>query len=101
MKMVKASDAKIERAVLLMEECSEVQKCVGKLLRFGEESEFLNRPGEGFEVEIADILYAIKLMDINGDIDMNKVREHYNTKTETCRLLQEHKLPKKTKLKKK
>lgn len=91
--MKKASPAEIERAAILMEECSEIQKCVGKLLRFGKDSEFLNTPGEGFEVEIADVLFAIRLMAANGDINMEVVESNYRKKLLRPKLLEEHIMP--------
>ena len=78
--MSKLTDLEIERVAFLFEECSEVIKCAGKALRFGKDAEYFKE--ESFEAEIADVLYAVKLMSINGDLDVAKIKEAYAKRVE-------------------
>ncbi len=67
----------LERLAVLSEECGEVIKAVGKILRHGYESQnphgnaTTNR--ETLEREIGDVIFAIDMMVKRGDISDSKI----------------------------
>ena len=71
--------AETERLALLSEECAEIVKAVGKIMRHGYSSRKptvadspTNR--EDLEREIGDVLWAVDLMAHAGDISMLRAR---------------------------
>lgn len=66
-----------ERLAFLGEECSEVGKALGKISRHGLESRFPPVSGksnrEKLEAELGDVLFAMRLLESAGDIDMDTV----------------------------
>ncbi len=86
------SDAESERLALLSEECAEVIKSVGKIVRHGYPSRnptvadsLTNR--EDLEREIGDVLWAIALMAHTGDISMLRARSDQGRLQRKCRYL--------------
>jgi NTP pyrophosphatase (non-canonical NTP hydrolase) len=71
--------AETERLALLGEECAEVGKAIGKILRHGYPSRNPTVPDsasnrEDLEREIGDLLWSIDLMAHCGDISMIRCR---------------------------
>lgn len=74
------SDTETERLALLAEECAEVVKSVGKIMRHGYSSRnptVTNSPTnrDDLEREIGDVLWAVDLMAHSGDISMLRARD--------------------------
>ncbi len=73
----------LERLALLSEECAEVCKIVGKIIRHGYES---CHPDTGecnsdlIEEEIGHVLAAIKLLEKSENIDINVVKGYKKAK---------------------
>jgi len=71
------SPAHAERIALLLEECGEVVQICGKILRHGEFSYHPGNPNvpnrQILEREIGDVICAIELMQVNGDISETKI----------------------------
>ena len=73
------SDAETERLALLGEECAEIGKTIGKILRHGYQSrnpDVVDGPTNraDLEHEIGDLLWAIDLMAHCGDVSMLRAR---------------------------
>ena len=71
--------AETERLALLGEECAEIGKTIGKILRHGYQSrnpDVTNGPTnrEDLEHEIGDLLWAIDLITRCGDVSMLRAR---------------------------
>lgn len=69
----KLTPGQLERLAILQEECGEVVRAVGKILRHGYESYHPNKEGHvgnrgELELEIGDVLGAIALMTEKGDV---------------------------------
>lgn len=62
-----------ELLVILNEECSEVQKCISKFLRFGAESHYLKT--NSIEQEVGDVLAIITLLCTQGVLDSALVEQ--------------------------
>lgn len=65
-----------ERLAMLAEECAEVIKAVGKILRHGYESKHPQRDTTNrkeLELECGDVLHRIKLLTASGDLDYDAV----------------------------
>ncbi len=74
----KLTDSEAERLAILAEECAEVIKCVGKILRHGYESfdptgkeQGTNR--EQLEVEIGHVEAISKFMETFKDVDYSHI----------------------------
>ena len=72
-----SAELKQELLVILNEECSEVQKCISKFLRFGEESTYLVHTP--IEAEVADVLVALNLLLASGVLNEDLI-ESYSQK---------------------
>lgn len=77
------TDAQLERLAILAEECGEVVKVVGKILRHGLGS--INPlTGESnrhlLEKELGDVLAAMELLVINDEVHMKDIYEHSDAK---------------------
>lgn len=74
-----------ERLALLLEELGETQQIIGKILRHGYESYNPIHPSgsnrEMLEKELGDVLFAIELMKLNGDIDEDSISEASKNKS--------------------
>ena len=73
------SDAETERLALVSEECAEICKTIGKIVRHGYPSrnpDVADSPTnrEDLEHEVGDLLWAIDLMAHCGDISMLRAR---------------------------
>lgn len=70
-------DAETERLALLAEECGEVVRAVGKVLRHGyDQSSPFGGPDNraGLAEEIGDVLVAVEMLLCAGDVDRESVR---------------------------
>lgn len=79
------SDAERERLVLLIEECSEVQKQACKILRFGwKDIHPITKVDNKtiLEEELGDLDAVIDLFHLNGEISISKISEAYQKKQE-------------------
>jgi len=75
--------AEAERLAILMEECGEVVRVCGKILRHGYESYHpkngaVNR--ESLENELGDMANIIDMMIQAGDLDVEKIEEYQDKK---------------------
>lgn len=81
----KLTPAETERLALLAEECGEVVQIIGKTLRHGYES---TNPvtGDGvtnrtkLELELGDIMAALRLMDMREDVELDRVLDNSEIK---------------------
>ena len=67
------TSAQVERLVILIEECSEVQHIACKILRHGYHSHNPRKPSAGsnrsmLEEELGDLFWAVRLMSNNEDV---------------------------------
>ena len=60
-----------ELLMILNEECSEVQKCISKFFRFGNESEYLKT--NSIEEEVGDVMAMIGFLVREGLLDGEKI----------------------------
>jgi NTP pyrophosphatase (non-canonical NTP hydrolase) len=79
------NQAELERLALLSEECGEVVKIIGKIIRHGYES--FNPFDEGettnrdlLKSELGDVLFAMRLMSANHDVDETIIQAYSNHK---------------------
>ena len=77
-------DDQIERLGYLSEECGEITGAIGKILRHGYKSSHPDEPQtinkEHLETELADLMFAMKLMYANGDIDLLEIEKKSQNK---------------------
>ena len=76
-----------ERVAYLVEECGEVGKVIGKVLRHGWESAHPDNPTgpnnrQSLEIELGDVLFAVRLLAAGGDIRLDVVRAFADKKWE-------------------
>jgi NTP pyrophosphatase (non-canonical NTP hydrolase) len=75
----KPSLEQVERLAILMEECAEVQQVIGKIFRHGwRTKEHCNRIG--LEHEVGDLVWSIKLLCENSDLDINSLERFIQEK---------------------
>ena len=69
--------SKLERLIILMEECAEVQQVISKIIRHGEHSFHPNSPDVTnktlLENELRDLISAIVLLDQENDINIDRI----------------------------
>lgn len=66
-----------------MEECSEVQQCLSKVLRFGIDNSYNGVTNkEHLETEIGDLMFLFTLMQQKGIIDSSAVESAMKAKGE-------------------
>lgn len=88
--------AQLERLALLLEELGEAQQAVGKVLRHGYES---SRPGgvttnrNALERELGDVLAALELLEVSGDLRSSAVNGSTRSKLERVRKWMHHQSP--------
>lgn len=74
---VEPTSAELERLAIAMEEMGEAVQAMGKILRHGFESKWLegqtNR--EQLEIELGDVLYSINLLIQKGDVNSIVIQE--------------------------
>lgn len=74
------SPASLERLAILAEEMGEALQIVGKILRHGWHSEHPSVPGvsnvEWLERELGDVLAAIRLLSLSGDVRTKEIFAH-------------------------
>jgi hypothetical protein len=79
-------EALLERLAILVEECSEVQQIVAKILRHGIDSRHpktLQTNTELLEEEVAHVVHAIQLLFRAGDINACAVEEFKKARSTT------------------
>lgn len=70
--------AQIERLAILSEECGEIIKAVGKILRHGYRSKGWSNK-EDLERELGDIMAAVEELSESGDVDLDVIEQaRYN-----------------------
>lgn len=75
------TDPEIEMLIILIEECSELQKVVSKIIRFGRDSEKTEQLAE----EIGDIQCMIDLLHEFDLVSFNEIDERAQRKKEKLR----------------
>jgi len=75
------TDPEIEMLVILIEECSELQKVASKMIRFGRDSEKTEQLAE----EIGDIQCMIDLLHEFDLVSFNEIDERVQIKKEKLR----------------
>ena len=79
----KLTESQMERLALLLEELGEAQHAIGKIIRHGYESSHPQTCITNtvmLESELGDVIYSIKLMIENGDINKDRVEEAIKSK---------------------
>ena len=86
--------AELERLALLMEECAEVQQCIGKILRFGFDSSYPEREAltnrRELAKEMADLRVAMNLLLDKGDVDLQEFYDFEGEKLENINKYLKH-----------
>lgn len=86
--------AQLERLAIISEEMGESVQAVGKILRFGfedhwPEKKVTNR--EQLEIEIGQVLYAIELMCMEGDMSYERIMSAKEQKARNHKYLRHQK----------
>jgi NTP pyrophosphatase (non-canonical NTP hydrolase) len=75
------SEAQLERLAILAEECGEVQRVIGKILRHGWRNHgYCNRIG--LEHEIGDVIWSLRMLIANDDVSANAIERFAAEKPE-------------------
>ena len=96
----KLTDAQIELLALLSEECGEVVKAIGKIMRHGYESmNPRNRSGPtnrtSLEREVGDVLASVSLLEQAGDVDPKAIARAQKRKARKVTRYLHHQGPRK------
>ena len=89
----KLTEAEDERLALLLEECAESIKIVGKILRHGFENLHPVRLLTNRELlrnELGDIFFAVRLMCDAGDLDIREIEAAATSKKERAKQYLHH-----------
>ncbi len=87
------SSAHLERLALLSEELGEAQQTVGKILRHGYASRHPNGGPdnrENLETELGHVLFAVSLMNMNGDVSIEAIQSSSTRKEATVQQYLHH-----------
>lgn len=88
------TESELERLAILSEECGEVIRAIGKIVRHGYESGSAHGTGEvnrqGLEREVADVILAVTRMERAGDLNPINISAFAVAKTERANLYLHH-----------
>lgn len=87
--------SQLERLALLSEELGEAQQAIGKIMRHGYESchpaDVTHRTNRShLEWELGDVMAAMHLLGLAGDIDAQATKEHSQEKLKRIRRYTHH-----------